>query len=301
MVLADMNGTFVAQWATCLSETQKTPGALVALIQTGIREMERQAGLRARVLHITVGAPGITDVDHGVVLAAPNLTDWTHCPLGAMVEREIRIPCTVENDVNLAAVGEHTAGQAQDVQDFVFISMGTGVGAGIVLGGRLYHGANWSAGEIGYLPVQGLPREPVQLHETGQLERNIGGAGIEARWRTALHCKRTPQREDLRTLHAPQIFDFADQGHPLALEVTSVTARILADAIGTLSLLYDPQVVILGGGVGAHRTLCSLTEGFLHENEFARPRLRISSLGTEAQLFGAVSLSLSAAEADLLC
>ncbi len=301
MMLADLNGRPVANWATHLNDKQKTPRAMVALMQTGIREMARQADVPPRVLHLTVGAPGITDVEHGVVLAAPNLQGWTDFPLRALVEREMKLRCTVENDVNLAAVGEHAEGEARDVQDFIFIAMGTGVGAGIFLRGALYHGADWSAGEIGYLPVHGLPRERVRLHETGQLERAIGGAGVEAQWQKALRRERRSANQSLMQLHAPQIFDLADEGHALAIEVTTATARILADAIGTLSLLYNPQVVVLGGGVGAHRTLCSATENFLRENEFAQPALRASSLGTEAQLFGAVSLSLSAAEAGLLC
>jgi glucokinase len=301
MMLADLNGRPVAQWATHLGERQKTPRAIVSLMQTGIREMVRQAEVSARVLHLTVGAPGITDVEHGVVLAAPNLQGWTDFPMRALVEREMKVPCTVENDVNLAAVGEHARGEAQGVQDFIFIALGTGIGAGIYLRGALHHGADWSAGEIGYLPVLGMPREPVRLEQTGQLERAIGGAGVEAMWQKALRRERRSGNAELMQLHAPQVFDLADEGHALAAEVTTATARILADAVGTLSLLYNPEVVVLGGGVGRHRTLCSATEAFLRENEFAQPKLRASSLGAEAQLFGAVSLSLSAAEAGLLC
>ncbi len=301
MMLADLNGTPVAHWATHLNERQKTPRTIVSLMQTGIREMMQQTDVSARVLHLTVGAPGITDVDHGVVLAAPNLQGWTEFPMRALVEREMKISCTVENDVNLAALGEQYRGEAQGVDDFIFIALGTGVGAGIFLRGALHHGADWTAGEIGYLPVYGMPREPVRLEETGQLERAIGGAGVEAMWQKALRRERRAAKADLMRLHAPEVFDLADEGHTLALEVTTETARILADAIGTLSLLYNPQLVVLGGGVGAHRTLCSATEAFLRENEFAQPKLRASSLGPEAQLFGAVSLSLSAAEAGLLC
>ena len=301
MMLADLNGRPVANWATHLNARQKTPRAVVALMQSGIREMTRQTGAASRVLHLTIGAPGITDVERGVVLAAPNLQGWADFPLRDLAERELKLSCTVENDVNLAALGEHADGVAQHVQDFIFIAMGTGVGAGIFLRGALHHGATWSAGEIGYLPVHGLPREQVQLHQTGQLERSIGGRGVEATWQKALRRERRSANQSFMHLHAPQVFDLADEGHSLAVEVTTSTARILADAIGTLSLLYNPQMVVLGGGVGAHRTLCSATEAFLRKNEFAQPMLRASSLGTEAQLFGAVSLSLSAAEAGLLC
>lgn len=301
MMLADLNGLPLAQWATHLSEKQKSPRAVVALMQTGLREMLKQSGTTARVLHLTVGAPGITDVEHGIVLAAPNLQGWTDFPLRALVEREMKLKCTVENDVNLAALGEHARGVAQHTQDFLFIAMGTGVGAGIFLRGALHHGADWSAGEIGYLPVHGLPREPVLLEDTGQLERVIGGAGIEAMWQRALRRERKSANHSLMQLRASQVFDLADEGHTLATEVTTAVARILADTIGILALLYNPQMIVLGGGVGAHRTLCAATATFLREHQFAQPALRASSLGTEAQLFGAISLSVSAAGADLLC
>ena len=142
MMLADLNGRAIAQWATRLTERQKTPRAIVALLQTGLEEMKRQAGVTGRVMHLTVGAPGITDVEHGVVLAAPNLQGWTDIPLRALVERELKIRCTVENDVNLAAVGEHAQGQARGTQDYIFIALGTGIGAGIFLRGALHHGAD---------------------------------------------------------------------------------------------------------------------------------------------------------------
>ena len=297
MMLADLNGRPVANWATHLGNKQKTPRAIVTLMQAGLREMARQAGVSARVLHLTVGAPGITDVTNGVVLVAPNLHGWTN----SLVEREMKLSCTVDNDVNLAALGVHAEGQARDTQDFVFIAMGTGVGAGIFLRGALHHGADWSAGEIGYLPVAGLPREPILVHETGQLERSIGGAGIEAAWHKVLRRERHAAHHSLMQLHAPQVFDLADEGHPLAIEVITSTARILADAIRMLSLLYNPRLVVLGGGVGSHRTLCSAAETFLREDEYVQPMLRISSLGAAAQLFGAVAVSLSAVEAGLLC
>ena len=93
---------------------------------------------------MTAGAPGITNVDSGVVLSAPNLHEWNEIPLRAMLERETGIPSLVENDTNLAAVGEHSRGSAEGVGNFVFIAMGTGVGAGIFLQGRLRLGADWT-------------------------------------------------------------------------------------------------------------------------------------------------------------
>lgn len=301
MMLADLNGKSVAQWATHLGERQKTPRFIVSLMGNGLGEMARQAGSTARILHLTIGAPGITDVDRGVVLAAPNLHGWTDVPLQSLAERELGVTSTVENDVNLAALGERAQGAAQGMENFVFVAMGTGIGAGIFLRGALHHGAKWSAGEIGYLPVAGMLRQPVHLDETGQLERTIGGAGIEAIWQKTLRRERRAGNQSLMDLRAQQIFDLADEGHALANEVLSQTAGILAEALSTIALLYNPQMVVLGGGVGAHRALCRSTQTHLERNQFAQPTLRSSSLGTEAQLHGGISVALSAVEGKLLC
>lgn len=301
MILADLNGKPVAEWKTKMAEHQKTPRGVVSLVHEGLDHLTTAAGATGRVLHLTAGAPGITDVKRGVVLAAPNLSGWNDVPLRTLLERELSVPCEVENDINLAAVGEHAEGVAGGVDNFVFLAMGTGVGAGIFLRGALHQGATWSAGEVGYLPVIGAQRQHVRMRETGQLEQIIGGLGIEARWQAMLHKGTdTPTDADLN-LRASQIFDLAEQRDARAEEILHSTARILADALSMVTLMYNPELVVLGGGVGSHRVLCAATMHYLQENEFALPMLRSSSLGTKAQLFGAVSVSLAAAEAKLLC
>jgi glucokinase len=217
-----------------------------------------------------------------------------------MLERETGIPTMVENDTNLAAVGEHWRGSATGVDDFLFIALGTGVGAGIFLRGRLHHGANWSAGEIGYAAVNGQPRQALEVSATGQLERAIGGLAIEAEWRRLLNRDRRSNGSELEKLRTSEIFDLAVDGDRLAAQVVQYASQILADCIVQMSLTLDPSVVILGGGVGSHPELCKATEKLLERNEFAKPQVRSSSLGTQAQLYGAVCLSLTASETRLL-
>ncbi|RZU41949.1 ROK family transcriptional regulator [Edaphobacter modestus] len=301
MVLADLNGRVVTQWATQFTERQRAPKAVCALIHDGLKRMCQEASTSLKkVLHITVGAPGVTNVTSGIVLSAPNLKDWNDVPLRTMVERETGIEATVDNDTNLAAVGEHWRGSASGVEDFLFIALGTGVGAGIFLRGRLHHGANWSAGEIGYAAVSGRPRQALEVHSTGQMERAIGGLGIEAEWQRLLGRERGANVSELAKLRATEIFDLAVDGDRLAAQIVQYAAQILADCIVDMSLTLDPEVVILGGGVGSHPELCRSTEKLLARNEFAKPQVRSSSLGTQAQLHGAISLSLSASEARLL-
>ncbi len=300
MMLADLNGVPVAQWSTVLLQSRKTPAEVCSLVLEGLKAMCSQSGVvLKKVLHLTAGAPGITNVDTGVVLSAPNLNSWDDIPLRDMLQKVISLPAIVENDTNLAAVGEYHHGAARGMQDFLFIGLGTGVGAGIFLGGQIYHGARWRAGEIGYFGIGGRRRESIRVRETGQLEREIGGAAIEAHWVDLLQRSKSPAAPELEKLRVSQIFDLARDGDPVARKVLDHTAEVLADVISEIALLLDPKAVILGGGVGAHEELCRTTQAYLARHELSDLQLRTSSLGTQAQLFGGVSLSLVAAD-DLL-
>jgi glucokinase len=301
MMLADMGGNVIAQSSVMLGEKQKTPEGVCRLILEGLKTACRQSGTPLRkVLHLTAGAPGITNVDTGVVLSAPNLDEWNDVPLRSLLERSTGIPCLVDNDTNLAAVGEYWRGAARGVNDFIFIALGTGVGAGIFVNGRPHRGAQWSAGEIGYLGVGGKKRTPMKVRELGQLEQAIGGGGIEEEWLRVLQRGGGRVKSELKALKASEIFDLAAEGDRAAGEVVRYTSGILADAIADISLLLNPEVVVLGGGVGSHPELCRATEKLVQRHEFAQPVLRSSSLGTQAQLHGAVSVSLSAVEEILL-
>lgn len=301
MMLSDLNGEPVSEWKATLQADDKDAPSICRLIRGGLKAMCESHGISdSQVLHITVGAPGITDVEQGVVISAPNLTNWNQVPLRELVESETGVQVIVENDTNLAAVGEHWHGAAKGVRDFVFIAMGTGVGSGVFLGGKLHHGATWSAGEIGYLGVPGLPREPLEVQRTGQLERTIGGSGIEHSWTEQL-ARSGREDESLRNLRGAQIFDLAVKGDSDAREVLRSTATMLTDVIATTTLLLNPTLVVLGGGVGSHQGLRDETESMLQANDFPYPAIKISELGTQAQLYGAISLSLSAVESRLLC
>jgi glucokinase len=105
---------------------------------------------------------------------------------------------------------------------------------------------------------------------------------------------------DLASLHATQIFDLARDGDSLAVEVITYAATLLADTVADVALLLNPEIVVLGGGLGSHPELCRLTQTIIQQHELPQPQLRSSALGTQAQLFGALSLSVDAAEACLL-
>jgi glucokinase len=286
LALADLNGTVIGR-STTMFRPDRTPNAVTSIVADGIAQLSALHRVPAkRILELAAGAPGITDVDAGRVVSAPNLTRWDDVPLRDLLQKKTGIATTIENDVNLGALGESWLGAARNTANFVFLAIGSGVGAGIVLNGVLHHGASWSAGEIGYLLLPGLPDAPPAASELGGFESAIAGANIERAW-----LKSTGM-----ALRATEIFDRAAIGDAAAREVLRRTAGYLALAITNLSLVLDLSLVVLGGGVGSHRGLMEATRQILERNQFALPQLVVSSLDSAAQLHGAIWLALQAAE-----
>jgi glucokinase len=291
LALADLNGIIFGRWSSAL-RADSSPKVVTEMIATGIALMTQQQKVPAKkILQIAAGAPGITDAVTGRIISAPNLYAWQDVPLRDLLQDKTRIATTVENDVNLGALGEGWCGAARNVANFIFLAIGTGAGAGIVLNGTLHHGANWSAGEVGYLLLPGLADDPPSTDHPGALERAIGGKSIEQKWLEQVGHGDSP--------HAPRatdIFDLAAAGDSRARELLYLAADKLAMAITNLSLVLDLSLVVLSGGVGEHRALLQAIQRRLERNQFAHPQLVASSLSGEAQLFGAIWLALQAAE-----
>jgi glucokinase len=293
LALADIAGTVVARWNVPTAGASD-PDAIVARISEGIQHLCDRAGIpRQAVRSLAAGAPGITDVDRGVVIATSYLMGWRNIPLRAMLEAALKIPVSIDNDVNLAAIGEGHTGAAQGTRDFVFLAIGTGIGAGIVLNGRSYRGHGWTAGEIGYMLVPGVSEGPVERGKPGSLEETAGGAGIEAHWQTTLgHGATLP----IARLTATQIFDRALEHDPIAQKILDNTARTVAYAVYNISLILNCPLFVLGGGIGIHPALCDAVRVVLEERSVrVQPRLVLSALRTEAQIAGAICLAIETA------
>ena len=293
LALADMTGVITGRWSATTAGS-RSADAVIALIRNGVDELLQQTSVPRRSLRaIAAGAPGITDVDAGVVIATSYLLGWQDVPLRDLLESALGIPALVDNDVNLGALGEAWVGAAKGTRDFVFIAIGTGIGAGIILNGRPFRGMGWSAGEIGYMLVPGVSDEPVGRGEPGALESVIGGEGIKTQWQRVWCANSTALPRDLT---ATEIFDGALKGDPLAESVLRQSARMLADAIYNMSLVLNCPLFVMGGGVGMHAALCDTTRQVLEKCCARVPvQIRRSILGADAQLKGAIRLALEAA------
>ena len=292
LALADLSGKIIGRVNEAVPESG-TPGEVTILIAAAIDRLLREHGIaREKVLELAAGAPGITNVREGRVLSAPNLQAWHDVPLADFLRNKTGISATVENDVNLGAIGEGCCGVAGQADNFAFIAIGSGVGAGIVVNGALLHGARWSAGEIGYMQVPGLPSEALQIDGLGALEGAIGGEGIKRAWLACANGSRNQKQQ----LQPTEVFDLAARGDVCAERILHSTAEHLAAAIVNMSLVLDTPLVVLGGGIGSHPVLVEATRQAIARNEFARPEVVASSLGQDAQLHGAVWLAIQVAE-----
>lgn len=293
VALADLEGKLLARSAVS-SRDLRDPALAVDLIRDQIRELLSRTGGDDTCLRAAgVGAPGITDADAGVVIATSYLMGWVDVPLRAMLESALGVPCAVDNDVNLGALGERWRGAAQNVRDFVLIAIGTGLGAGIFLRDELFRGSSWTAGELGYMLVPGTSVEVPDSGEPGALETLIGGEGIQSQWQTLWDAGNIPLP---RNLKATEIFDYALEGSPAAQSVLTRTAQLLAYAIHNVWLTLNCPLFVLGGRVGLHPALLEATQQQLaQQHRRVQPRIALSALGQDAQLIGGLRLALDTA------
>jgi glucokinase len=292
LAIADLSGKIIGRLTQPIPRGG-TPDEVAALITNGMERLLSDHPLaNQKILELAVGAPGITDVGRGRVLSAPNLVDWHDVSFADRLRDTTGISTTVENDVNLGAIGEGRCGVARDAQNFVFIAIGSGVGAGIVINGKLFHGANWSAGEVGYMQVPGLPSQDLAVKRLGALESAIGGEGIKKAWLANTNGRRNGAQSPQPT----EIFDLAASGNVCAQRILHSTAEHLAQAIVNMNLILDTSLVVLGGGIGSHPGLVEATREALARNEFANPEVLASNLGHDAQLHGAIWLAIQSAE-----
>ena len=294
VALADLQGNVLGRWNTSTKATS-SPEMVIAQIEQGIGHLLRQSSSRQSLLAVAAGAPGATDPRTGMVLATSYLKGWKDVPFRKMLQSALGVPAAIENDVRMAALGEHWRGVARGVDDFVFLAIGTGIAAGVFANGKLVHGAHGTAGEVGYMHVPHAPEESAKPGEPGPLESILGGDGIRRQWLSAHVANASAQN-----LTATEIFARASNGDPVAKGVLDHSARLLAYAVYNISLVLNSILFILGGGIGVSIPLCDATKRVLESyNTPSRPNIVISSLGADAQLTGAIRLALTTAKQDI--
>ncbi|GLI26401.1 sugar kinase [Agromyces rhizosphaerae] len=255
--------------------------ALVTQLAELVRDLCREASVPLdHLAAIGIGGAGVPDAGQGGFDQAPNLGDVSSVSLVDELRLAVGCPVVLDNDVNVAALGELAAGIGREHDDFAFVSIGTGIGMGLVLGRELVHGAGNAAGEIGYLPFGADPLDPA-AHRRGALEEVVAGDALAARYAPGATAR--------------EVFARAADGDPRAVSALDEEARWIAHAIAAVDAIVDPGRVVLGGGIGSRPELLEAILGWLDRLGRGRLPVTISALGSAAPVLGALRLASDAA------
>jgi predicted NBD/HSP70 family sugar kinase len=290
--VADLAGTIVGR--RDVRNRARSAATLVRSLTELAHDVVAAAGIGwSEVVHTLIGSPGVFDPGLRRVLFAPNLPGWGQTGLVEAMRAALGPFVTVDNDANLAALGERSFGPHAGLETFVFLIVGTGVGMGVVVDGRLYRGAHGAAGEIAFLPLgaDGTPGAPSEtgpeVSRRGLLEEAAAADGV-VRTARALGMEHAAS--------ARAIFAAARAGDPVARSVVDLEGRRLGMLVAAVAAIVDPELVILGGGIGRNLDLLAgpLMER-LQQLSPLRPRIAASGLGEDAVLMGAIATGLDLA------
>ncbi|MGI6286023.1 ROK family protein [Neomoorella humiferrea] len=224
---------------------------VIERIVTGLRLVGAEAGKGGGIKGVGMALPGVFDSDGGRVILSANL-NWRNVPVGEILTRELNLPLFLENDARAAAWGEKCFGHGRNVENLLYIAIGTGIGGGLILGGRIYRGHHGNAGEIGHMVVN--PAGPrCGCGNYGCWEALASGKAIAGRAAALLAAGRPSilgeiinRNEELTALH---VASAAAAGDKLAQEVMEEAANYIGLGIASLVTIFDPELVVLGGGV----------------------------------------------------
>lgn len=282
--LVNLGGELLQEFhaATTRDHGEENYERLVGFLRSLLEQAREQP---ARMLGIAIGVPGILESRTGTVTLSPGL-GWYDYPLLRQLERDIATPVILENDVNLATLGEQWFGAGQGVRDLVMVAIGTGIGAGIILDGKLIRGHAEASGEIGYF-LPGIQFLDNQYPGFGALEGVASGRGIVER--AARRLAELGESPEPSELHAVDVFRAAQEGRPWAIETIDETVDYLSLALGNVAVCLDPELIILGGGVaGSAHMLIEPIKARLQGVIPRVPRIEESALKGRAAILGAV-------------
>jgi glucokinase len=253
--VVDAQGRVIGQ-AKKSTHAEKGPSVVLRRIEKAMDEALESAGVqKEQVEAIGVGAPGVVDSAKGVVVQLTNLPGWHNVPLAKALQRWQAVPVMVSNDVRMAAVGEHRVGAGQGSHSMIAVFVGTGIGGGIILNGRLWVGWRASAGEVGHMVVLADGPYAVGSGIRGSIEALASRSAIERELRAGLAAGRQSilpellKQKDADAITSGILAKAVGNNDPLTVEVLRRAAYYLGLHASALINAFDPQMLIYGGGV----------------------------------------------------
>lgn len=226
---------------------------IVRMVEDVIEQTRAETGAeRSDFLGVGIGSPGPLDRARGIIIVTPNL-GWKNFPLRDEVGSRVNLPASLDNDANCATLGEWWCGAAKGGRNVIGMTIGTGIGGGLILDGKLYHGSSDAAGEIGHTTIDSTGRR-CKCGNYGCLEAYASGPAIAERAREQLQVDgdsilRAIVDGDLARITAQTVFEASKRGDPVAIEVVRDTAHFIGVGIANLINVFNPDTVVIAGGV----------------------------------------------------
>jgi glucokinase len=258
-----------------------------------------EAGTRIEDLRaLGIASPGALDLVHGLVYEAPQLPGWDGVPIVEVLRERLGIPVLLENDANAGALGENRYGAGRGTRNMVYLTLSTGVGGGIIIEGKVYHGATGAAGELGHMMLQ-VDGPRCMCSQRGCLEAIASGTGIAWRAQDLVDAGKAPGlarvKQEHGELDADSVADAARAGDPDARTIWEETGLYLGIALANYVNIFNPEAIVLGGGVltGAGDLFYDRAEQAMRETARKEPlkyvRLLRAELGDRSGPLGMIA------------
>ena len=295
MGLFQEDGTVLDKWEIKTKIENRGSAILPDVAQSISEKLSEHEIEKADVVGIGVGVPAPV-INNGVVKQTTNL-NWEYKDVRQELEELTGIKVKVGNDANVAALGEMWRGGGQGNQNMVMVTLGTGVGGGIIINGQILIGTNGAGGEIGHIVMEPNERERCGCGKTGCLEQYASATGIARLARRKLEKFEGDTVLQAETVTAKDVFDAVKEGDKAAIEVAEEFGRYLGHGLATVSALVDPSIYVIGGGVSkAGEILFDYIKGPYMEKAFyanKEVKFALAQLGNDAGIYGAAKLVLS--------
>lgn len=295
--LFQTDGTLLEKWEIVTDTSNHGENILGDIAAAVHAKMVERSLTKEMVEGLGIGVPGPVSKD-GVVNRAVNL-GWGVTPVAQQLSKLSGLKVRVANDANVAALGENWMGSGKGFDSIVMVTLGTGIGGGIVIDGQILAGADGAAGEIGHMTVNEQELEACGCGRFGCLEQYASATGIARYARRALAGSEEPSRlREIKAeeLTAKDVFDAAKEGDRMASEVVEAVGKLLASALAKICVVVNPEAVLIGGGVSkaGQILLESIAEPFKNMAFHAcrDTKILLASLGNDAGIYGGVRLIL---------
>lgn len=295
MGLFDLEGNVIEKWEIPTDTSEQGKNVLPDIAAAVNKSMQARQIQTEEVQGIGIGVPGPVDAQ-GTVLRCVNL-GWGRLPVAEVLSEMTGIPVAAGNDANVAALGEMWKGGGKGHQNIVMVTLGTGVGGGVILGGKILAGSNGAAGEIGHMTVNTHETEQCNCGRRGCLEQYASATGIVrmAKKRLAQDATVTVLR-DIDPLTAKDVLDAAKAKDAVGVELLEQLGNTLGTALARISCVCAPEAFVIGGGVSkAGKILTDVIQKYYKEHVFpdlGDTAIVLAELGNDAGIYGSVKMVL---------